>query len=83
MIEISVDEKACVGCGFCAEECPTEVLSFDKVSRVPRVVKQEDCVQGLSCYYICPATAIGFAGADLCPDFYRDLEILNMSEGLL
>jgi NAD-dependent dihydropyrimidine dehydrogenase PreA subunit len=83
MIEIGIDEEACVGCGFCVEECPTEVLTFDKVSRVPRVVKPEDCIQCLSCCYICPATAVELRGADLCTDFYRNLEILNMTEDII
>ena len=28
MIEIAIDDKACVSCSLCAEVCPTDVLTF-------------------------------------------------------
>jgi L-aspartate semialdehyde sulfurtransferase ferredoxin len=83
MIEIRIDEEACVGCGLCADECPTEVLAFDDAEKVAKVVKLGDCIQCLSCYYVCPATAVEYTDAELCPDFYRDVEAIDMAEGII
>jgi len=83
MIKISVDENACVGCELCCDKCPTEVLAFDETEGTAKVGKQEDCIQCLSCFYVCPATAIDHKGAELCPDFYRDIETIGFAKGTL
>jgi L-aspartate semialdehyde sulfurtransferase ferredoxin len=83
MIKISIDEKACVGCELCCDRCPTEVLDFDRTGGTAIVVKQEDCIQCLSCYYLCPATAVEHEGAEQCPDFHRDIETLGFAKGIL
>jgi NAD-dependent dihydropyrimidine dehydrogenase PreA subunit len=83
MIKITVDEEACVGCGLCRETCPTEVLALNEAEGIIEVVKPRDCIQCLSCYYVCPATAIEYEGAELCPDFYRSVDDIRFIKGIL
>lgn len=83
MIEIRIDEKACVGCELCVDDCPTEVFTFDSEKKIPIVSKKDDCIECLTCAYVCPAAAVEYSNAYICPDFYRDVEILKMAEGIL
>ena len=35
MINIAVDEKACVSCSLCVDTCPTDVFKFDTETPTP------------------------------------------------
>ena len=58
-----VDTTKCVGCGFCVEYCPKDVLVLSegfnrKGYHPPEVVKQGECVNCNLCEMICPDFAI-------------------------
>ncbi len=72
MIEIKIDEEACVGCTLCVDVCPTKVFEFDEAKAVPKVVKPKECFGCLSCSEICPATAITHEGIDHSENHYYD-----------
>jgi ferredoxin len=79
VIEIRIDEEACVGCTLCVDVCPTKVFEFDEAKAVPRVVKPKECFGCLSCSEICPATAISHEGADRSENHYYDPGALELA----
>ena len=72
MVTIKVDDKACVGCTLCVDECPTDVFEFDEAKRLPVVTRPEMCFGCLSCSKICPADAIDHQGILISRNFYHD-----------
>ena len=82
MINIEVDEKACVGCSLCADICPTDVFKFDEAKAVPAVTKPMECFGCLSCSEICPATAIRHTGIVLAETFQHDPYALSLASRL-
>jgi ferredoxin len=51
-----VDEKKCVGCGICVEECPVDAISMvsDKA-----VINMAECIHCGTCHSVCPSGAVG------------------------
>jgi NAD-dependent dihydropyrimidine dehydrogenase PreA subunit len=72
MIEIKVDQDACVGCTLCVDLCPTDVFEFDTANSVPVVKKPGECFGCLSCSEICPSDAITHSGNLRSEDHYHD-----------
>lgn len=57
-----VDEKKCIGCGFCFLTCGKGVYGFDWDRKKAVVVHPENCVVGCqTCANLCPVLAIRFA----------------------
>jgi NAD-dependent dihydropyrimidine dehydrogenase PreA subunit len=82
MIEISVDEKACVSCSLCAEICPTDVFVWDEEKGVPEVAKPGECFGCLSCSEICPPHCITHRGVELAESHYHDPYALRLASRL-
>jgi L-aspartate semialdehyde sulfurtransferase ferredoxin len=82
MIEITIDEKACVGCTLCVECCRTEVFSFNEEKKVAEVSRPKECFGCLSCAEICPATAIDHKGVTLSAAYYHDPYALKLAAGI-
>ncbi len=82
MVTIKIDDKACVGCSLCVDECPTDVFTFDEGKRLPVVEKPEMCFGCLSCSKICPADAIEHEGITVSTTFYHDEYALRMANRL-
>ncbi len=72
MIEIKVDQDACVGCTLCVDLCPTDVFEFNTEKAVPEVKKPKECFGCLSCSEICPSDAIVHSGHTRSEDHYHD-----------
>lgn len=83
MINIKVDENACVGCTLCVDECPTDVFEFDEEKKVPIVKREAECFGCFSCSEICPAEAIVHEGADFSRNFYHDNYAMDLAEKLV
>jgi NAD-dependent dihydropyrimidine dehydrogenase PreA subunit len=77
-IDIQVDEKSCVGCSLCVDECPTKVFEMGKDDSVPKVANPKECFGCLSCLEICPATAIAHANVHLSESYYHDPRALEL-----
>ncbi len=82
MIEIAIDEKACVGCNLCVDYCQTGVFAFDEGKGVATVAEPRECFGCLGCAEICPAGAIGHKGVTLSEAFYHDPYALKLAAGL-
>ncbi len=82
MIEITVDDKACVSCTLCAEICPTDVFVWDEEAGLPKVDKPAECFGCLSCSEICPPHCISHAGVELAESHYHDPYALNLASRL-
>lgn len=88
-IKIEIDENACVGCGLCVDTCPTEVFEMTEIiktgqeKRIAMVKKVNDCIECLSCTYICPATAVECKDVSLVKNFYRKIETIEKMEKFL
>lgn len=72
MIAINIDEKACVSCSLCVDECPTDVFAYDEVKGLPEVVALAECFGCLSCSELCPAGEIEHEGVQQSEDHYHD-----------
>lgn len=83
MINISVDDKACVGCSLCVDACPTNVFSYDDQKQLPEPNNAKECFGCLSCTEICPAGALSHEGAILSECFYHDVHAVNIARKLL
>jgi len=82
MIEIKIDEKACVSCGLCVDICPTKVFNFNEEKGVPEVAKPKECFGCLSCSEICPANIIDHVGVSRSEAYYHDPYALDLASKL-
>jgi L-aspartate semialdehyde sulfurtransferase ferredoxin len=82
MIEITIDEKACVGCTLCVDYCQTKVFSFNEEKRVAEIAKPNECFGCLSCSEVCPATAIEHTGVTLSEAYYHDPRALKLASAM-
>jgi len=78
VIQIQIDDRACVGCEICVDACPTKVFAFDASKRAPQVQKLTACFGCLACSEQCPAGAIHHDGVSHSADFYHDPYALNI-----
>jgi len=82
MITVTVDDKACVGCTLCVDECPTKVFEFDEANSIPKVAKPKECFGCLACSEICPADAISHEDVALQEALYHDAYALALASKL-
>jgi len=82
MIQIAIDEKACVSCTLCEEVCPTDVFRFDHDRGVPEVVRPAECFGCLSCSEICPSRCISHDGVERSEAHYHDPYALHLAARL-
>ncbi len=82
MIQISIDDKACVSCSLCAEICPTDVFVWDEAKGVPEVARPGECFGCLSCSEICPPHCITHEGVELAESHYHDPYALRLANRL-
>jgi ferredoxin len=82
MIQITVDDKACVSCSLCAEICPTDVFVWDEAKGVPEVARPGECFGCLSCSEICPPHCISHEGVQLAESHYHDPYALHLASRL-
>lgn len=83
MVDILLYDKACRGCGMCADICPTKVFEFDEELHLARISHPEDCIACLSCTYICPSGAITQENVHVVKNFYRDHTFCGKMEKFL
>jgi len=55
---VNVDSKKCIGCRCCYDVCPLDVFVWDKQSKRPVVVYEEECQMCFICQEECPADAV-------------------------
>ena len=53
-----IDKEKCVGCGECAQICPTDVLHMEEGEKAPRITYPEECWHCNSCVLDCPVQAV-------------------------
>lgn len=53
-----ISKKRCVGCGYCIDGCPSEVLGF--VNDKAELVMAKNCISCRWCKALCPRSAIDF-----------------------
>lgn len=80
MLELTIHEKSCRGCQLCLDVCPTECFSFDKEAMKATVIAVENCIECLSCHYICPSLAITHKNHHQVKNFYRNIEFSSRME---
>ena len=83
MLEMEIRDKGCRGCRFCVDICPTDALGFDEETQKATVTSVADCIECLSCSYICPSGAIRHTGHHLVKNFYRNLYFSQRMEKFL
>ncbi|MDD3754218.1 MAG: ferredoxin family protein [Methanobacterium sp.] len=75
MVEIIIDEDACVGCASCVEDCPNDVYEMDEANNKTKVVNEVDCMACLSCHEICPAQAMEHRDIHVAKRLYIDRKV--------
>jgi NADH-quinone oxidoreductase subunit F len=56
LIEYTILEDACTGCGLCRRKCPQEAISGEK--KKPHVIDQEKCIKCGVCFDVCKFDAV-------------------------
>lgn len=56
LITYTIDPEACIACGKCRKECPTEAITGQK--KVPHVIDQAKCIKCGTCREVCPVEAV-------------------------
>lgn len=56
VVTLQLDREKCVGCGWCLEVCPHEVLNWQE-GKV-KIVNRDACMECGACARNCPAQAI-------------------------
>jgi len=82
MIQIAIDDKACVSCSLCAEVCPTDVFTYEEEVGVPSVQRPGECFGCLSCSEICPSNCIDHEGLELSATHHHDPYALRLASRL-
>jgi adenylylsulfate reductase subunit B len=63
-LSVSIDARACVGCGACVRACPGNLIALGPDGHA-RMRRPRDCWGCTACLKACPAGAIAyFLGAD-------------------
>lgn len=78
MVEIVIDEDACVGCGSCVDDCPNEVYQMNEEKGKTEVIKAEDCMACLSCHEICPSQAMEHQDIHVAKRLYIDRKVSDV-----
>ena len=52
-----ISSSRCIGCGTCAQVCPTNVFDFEQ-GGLPVIARQSDCQTCFICEAYCPADAL-------------------------
>lgn len=65
MLNFIVDEKKCVKCAKCVNDCPGRIIKLSE-SKIPFIPadKEESCILCQHCLAVCPAAAISIDGVD-------------------
>jgi NADH-quinone oxidoreductase subunit F len=56
LITYTIDPEACIACGKCKKECPTEAVTGQK--KVPHEIDQAKCIKCGTCREVCPVDAV-------------------------
>jgi len=56
LIQYTIDPEACIACGKCRKECPTEAITGEK--KVPHEIDQAKCIKCGTCKEVCPVDAV-------------------------
>jgi len=83
MLEMTIHEKACRGCHLCLDVCPTDCFTFEEKTQKAVVAILENCIECLSCAYICPSGAISHSNHHEVKNFYRNIEFSKRMEKFL
>ena len=83
MLEMTIHEKSCRGCQLCLDVCPTDCFTFDREKEKAVVAILENCIECLSCDYICPTGAISHRNYHEVKNFYRNIEFTSRMEKFL
>lgn len=63
-LQLVIDEKTCVKCGLCADDCPAAVLSATNGFPSAIAERTDDCIECQHCLAICPTGALSVFGID-------------------
>ncbi len=53
-----IDLKACINCGLCRKNCPTECISYFRTGHRTHVIEAEGCIDCDICAQLCPVDCI-------------------------
>lgn len=73
-VEILIGDKSCRGCRLCVDICPTKVFDFDEKEQKAIVKTAGDCIQCMTCQYVCPSNCITQNGLTYSKNFSRNEE---------
>lgn len=65
MLQFSVDESRCTGCGLCVSDCPARII-VQANGHAPSIDTEREatCIQCQHCLAVCPTAAISIFGLD-------------------
>jgi NAD-dependent dihydropyrimidine dehydrogenase PreA subunit len=71
MATVSIIDRGCRGCTLCVDICPVDVFEQDQGTETAKVMRQDDCIGCLSCYYACPSQCVEVGDVEMLRPFHR------------
>jgi NAD-dependent dihydropyrimidine dehydrogenase PreA subunit len=66
MIQYSIDDQKCKGCGLCVKQCP--VSAIEGLRKSPHTISQGRCIKCGACLSACPAKTGAVKKSSYQPD---------------
>ena len=61
-MDFNLSNQACIGCGACVKDCPSQVLALANGKAVPVAERVVQCIECQHCLAICPIGALSICG---------------------
>ena len=74
MVQIIIDEEACVKCPECTIICPTKVFAQEAPETIPMIAALDKCFGCFSCVDVCRADAITIEDVYIASSYITDLQ---------
>ena len=74
---VSIKGEDCIGCGICANTCPTDALEVDKAEG-KWIIQRMQCIQCSGCVDVCPKKCLTMENQYTIPDVVKIVDSFDI-----